>query len=212
MKIWKPYTYLIGWVEYDKWYYGVRYAQDSYLGDIWIDYFTSSKYVSDFRNLYGEPDVIQVRKIFNSVEEALDYEHRILRKLGVMKTSKWLNESNGGKGFGACNLGRKHSIETRQMWSKQRLGNTNAKGSIRTENFKENLKKKNKGSNNPFFGKKHSKDSIELFKRINAGTGNPMYGRKNPSQQIIKQCPHCGKHGAGGAMHTWHFDKCKKKP
>lgn len=43
------YTYLIGWSEYDIWYYGVRYAKGCNPADLWVKYFTSSKFVREFR-------------------------------------------------------------------------------------------------------------------------------------------------------------------
>ena len=31
------------------------------------------------------------------------------------------------------------------------------------------------------------------------------------TQNTIKECPHCGKIGKGGAMSQWHFDNCKHR-
>ncbi len=64
-----PYTYLIGWSKLNKWYYGCRCAQHCHPNDLWIKYFTSSLYVRQFRKLHGEPDVIKVRKIFQSINK-----------------------------------------------------------------------------------------------------------------------------------------------
>lgn len=61
--IYPPYTYLIGWSEHNLWYYGVRYANSTIPeNDLWVKYFSSSKYVKDIRKEFGEPDVIQIRK------------------------------------------------------------------------------------------------------------------------------------------------------
>lgn len=67
-----PYTYLVGWRSMDVWYYGVRYAKDCDPTDLWKTYFTSSKRVAEFRATNGEPDVIEVRKTFDSPVEASD--------------------------------------------------------------------------------------------------------------------------------------------
>lgn len=40
-----PYTYLLGWPEIDKWYYGVRYAKKCHPSDLWVTYKTSSRHV-----------------------------------------------------------------------------------------------------------------------------------------------------------------------
>ncbi len=66
MSIYIPYTYIIGWSLYNKYYYGVRYAKNCNPNDLWKTYFTSSKYVKEFRNNHGEPDIIQVRKTFEN--------------------------------------------------------------------------------------------------------------------------------------------------
>jgi hypothetical protein len=93
------YTYLIGWSEHNKWYYGVRYAKKSNPTDLWKKYFTSSKYVKDFRAEFGEPEVIQVRKKFSSDESALMWEYKVLRRINAVKSNMWLNRGNGGKEF-----------------------------------------------------------------------------------------------------------------
>jgi hypothetical protein len=68
MKI--PYTYLIGWKLHNKWYYGVRYGSKCNPNEFWKTYFTSSKHVHEFVLNNGDPDVIQIRKIFNDVNSA----------------------------------------------------------------------------------------------------------------------------------------------
>ena len=47
------YTYLIGWTKYNIQYYGVRYAKGCHPDDLWKTYFTSSKYVKEFREKNG---------------------------------------------------------------------------------------------------------------------------------------------------------------
>jgi hypothetical protein len=88
------YTYLIGWTQYNKWYYGLRYAKGCKTTDLWSTYFTSSKYVKQFRKQFGEPDVIQIRKTFQSKESAILWENKVLTKLKVIKSHKWLNQTN----------------------------------------------------------------------------------------------------------------------
>ena len=55
------YTYLIGWSQPKKFYYGVRFSAKAQVSDLWKTYFTSSKKVSKFRKENGEPNVIQIR-------------------------------------------------------------------------------------------------------------------------------------------------------
>jgi hypothetical protein len=60
----QPYTYLIGWREQQKYYYGVRYAKNCSPEDFWTKYFTSSPAVLAMRLKHGDPDIIQIRKTF----------------------------------------------------------------------------------------------------------------------------------------------------
>jgi hypothetical protein len=90
-----PFTYLIGWTQSNKWYYGVKYAKNCHPSDLFTNYFTSSKYVKDYIEQHGIPDVIVVRRIFNDPESARKWEHRVLKKLDVIHKTDWLNEHNG---------------------------------------------------------------------------------------------------------------------
>lgn len=88
------YTYLIGWSTYKKFYYGVRYSKNANPFELWKTYFTSSKYVKNFREKYGEPDIIQIRKTFNNPDKARLWEHKVLKKLKVVNDDKWLNQTD----------------------------------------------------------------------------------------------------------------------
>ncbi len=89
-----PYTYLIGWLTYDKWYYGVRFSKTCNPEDLWTKYKTSSKYVTRFAADHGDPDIIQVRKTFTSGIHARAWEEKVLRRAKVVLNEKWLNRSN----------------------------------------------------------------------------------------------------------------------
>lgn len=85
------YTYLIGWSRQNKWYYGVRYRVDAVPSDLWVTYFTSSKAVSHFRIKYGDPDIIQIRKVFEAREQAIAWEHKVLKRMKVANNPRFLN-------------------------------------------------------------------------------------------------------------------------
>ena len=89
-----PYTYLIGWTEHRKFYYGVRYGSGCHPSDLWKTYFTSSKKVKEHRELFGEPDVIQARKVFTRSEDARSWETRVLQRMKVVKREDFLNEND----------------------------------------------------------------------------------------------------------------------
>lgn len=77
----QPYTYLVGWSKLKKYYYGVRYGRKANPKNFWVDYFTSSSYVKEYRELYGEPDIIEVRKVFDTPSEAIQWENGVLTRL-----------------------------------------------------------------------------------------------------------------------------------
>lgn len=89
-----PYTYLIGWSQEDKWYYGVRFSEKSSPDDLWKTYFTSSKYVHQFVEMHGAPDIIEIRKTFSDSDSARQWESKVLRRLDVIHNDKWLNRTN----------------------------------------------------------------------------------------------------------------------
>lgn len=90
------YTYLIGWRTLDVWYYGYKTGSTD---SLWTSYFTSSKYVKEFRELHGEPDVVLVHKTFESKACAQAYEDRFQRRVDAVRSPRWLNRSRAGKEF-----------------------------------------------------------------------------------------------------------------
>lgn len=90
----KPYTYLIGWSKHNLFYYGVRYAKKCSPDELWVKYKTSSAYVKDIYTQYGEPDIIQVRKVFTNAHEAMKWEHKVLRRLKVISKDFWINKTD----------------------------------------------------------------------------------------------------------------------
>lgn len=94
-----PYTYLIGWSQHKKYYYGRRTAAGCHPNELWKTYFTSSDYVTQFTEKYGEPDIISIRKIFNSTEDCECWENKFLLKINAPTNPYFLNEHSGGATF-----------------------------------------------------------------------------------------------------------------
>ena len=100
--IYTPYCYLIGWKKQNKFYYGVRYAtkykciyeSGCHPDDLWTTYMTSSEYVDEFREKWGEPDIIQIRQTFSDAKSACRWESRLLRKLDLANNKVFLNKHN----------------------------------------------------------------------------------------------------------------------
>lgn len=90
-----PYTYLIRWNELNLNYYGRRTAKGCHPEELFITYFTSSKYVSDVIAEHGMPDVIKIHKIFSDTKKCCDQEERFLTRVNASKSLNWLNQTNG---------------------------------------------------------------------------------------------------------------------
>jgi len=139
--IYTPYTYLIGWTELNKWYYGVRYAKSysclyetgCHPDDFWETYFTSSNEVKVLVKKHGDPNIRQIRKRFTTSKDAQDWELKVLKKLDL-SSDVWINKHICGKiiyspdvrkriGRNSKSLtGLKKSKEHRENISKGRMG------------------------------------------------------------------------------------------
>lgn len=120
------YTYLIGWSKLNKYYYGVRFSKKSNPKELWVSYFTSSKYVNEFVKKHGDPDVIRIRRIFKDREKAIVWEARVLTKMNVLNSERWLNKTNNKAIDPIC---AKHgwSIEARKKASLSHAGKKRSK-------------------------------------------------------------------------------------
>jgi hypothetical protein len=189
MNIYKPYTYLIGWSKHQKYYYGARWAKDCNPGDLWKSYFTSSKKVHKFRKENGEPDIIQIRKLFSTKDQARLWEHKVLIRIGVKNNSKWLNITHSlGIDYEVHPLlGKPRSTETKLKISK----------SLNSRKDKEETKKKKSkvakertgerngmfgkfGVDNPNYGKKRTEESKKIMSEKKKGENHPNYNKKRP--------------------------------
>lgn len=130
MSIYIPYTYLIGWSRHNKWYYGSETSRVNKIANpnnLWKTYFSSSVYVTEFRKIYGDPDIIEVRRTFLSSDDALIWEQKVLHRTNAVKSDKWLNRGNSGKtfsttGLSAPNKGIPHKEETKYKISQANTG------------------------------------------------------------------------------------------
>lgn len=69
--------------------------------------------------MYGEPDVIEVRQVFETTKEARIFEEMIIDDLEAVKDARWLNRTNRGKDF--C-IDAPLSVEHRKKISESQLG------------------------------------------------------------------------------------------
>ena len=195
------YTYLIGWTQHQKWYYGVRYAKNSVPTDLWKSYFTSSKHVKAFRKEHGEPDVVEVRKIFQDCDLAREWESKVLRRIKAVSDERFLNQTDNKSISREASL---RGLDTQRNMTKH--PNKGRKNPVVST-----LNRKKIGILNPMFGK--TGELAHCFGRTSEK--HPMFGKKNPkaSEAAKRQvhCPHCSKIGNTANMIRWHFDNCKLK-
>lgn len=59
-----PFSYFIGWSWLNRWYYGICFHTN----------FKLEQCVLEFKWLYGNPDVIEINQVFDSLEEAIEIE------------------------------------------------------------------------------------------------------------------------------------------
>lgn len=188
-----PYTYLIGWSKHNVFYYGARWAKDCSPNDLWKTYFTSSKHVKKFRDLHGEPDIIQIRKIFEDSKTAKIWEERVLRRMNVINDSRFLNKNVNGKFL-------KEGPQSKEHISK------------RIESLKKNGKKKGviawTKETHPDYAQRVS----EALRGIPKTEEHINNMRNRIQDTMVLQCPHCMKTGDYKNMKRWHMDRCKHNP
>lgn len=176
-----PYTYLIGWSKLDKWYYGVRVAKNSHPHDLWKTYFTSSAKVKQLRTIIGEPDVIEIRKVFDCPKKAALFEHKVISRMKCMSSSKWLNMSNGViyRNGGQSNI----SEITKQKISESMK--------VYNESLSDDYKKKRSSVGGTAFWNKVQSDPNLAYRISQARKSqtNPMLGKR----QKLKTCIICDR-------------------
>lgn len=106
-----PYTYLLGWSDHSKYYYGVRYAKDCHPDELWKNYFTSSKHVKAFAAKHGAPDIIQIRRTFSSSDSARLWENKVLKRISAKHRKIFLNHTDN-IAIPVCKFNRSKNFET----------------------------------------------------------------------------------------------------
>ncbi len=204
------FTYLLGWSNLDRWYYGVSFASSRTEEDLWVKYKTSSKHVKQFAELHGDPDVIMVRRRFSSSDKARAWETKVLKRIGVVHSEKWINKTdNKAISSDAAERGRKNRDrakigENTRTWyaslsnsEKQKVRDAKRAGMInKTE---EARKRQSEGIRK--YQQEAWADPLIKAKRSES--------MRKPRAKVT--CPYCGKVGGGGAMRQYHMDNCKSK-
>jgi hypothetical protein len=158
----KPYTYLIRHRPSGKVYYGYRSAnkRDPH-EDLWKQYFTSSPKVQRLIEETGKDSFdVEVRKIFETKEQASAWETRVLKRCKVLEDARWINQNIAGyvvpteesnKKISEYWKGKPKTKEQIEKIRKSNLGKN--KGRIATEEHRQKNSESHKGEKNGMYGK-----------------------------------------------------------
>jgi hypothetical protein len=211
MTIYKPYTYLIHHIPTNTFYYGVRWEnvrlKRTPEEDFWIYYFTRSKKVKQLIAEYGKESFeFEIRKKFNSIEQAKNWETKVLTRMKVLdKPDIWLNRTNNVAIFNEVHprgtLGKKLPFNKGASENNKliKIGNQYTKGTkwIHNEHEKRMIPKDspipegfqlgtgrtNKRPDLSEYNRKHNKLKFEGKPgRPMKGELNPMFGKKHSDQ------------------------------
>ena len=160
----KPYTYLIKHRPTGKVYYGFRSANklDPHQ-DLWKHYFTSSPRVQQLIKETGADSFdVEIRRVFESKEQASAWETRVLNRCKVLHDDRWLNQNIAG-----------YIVPTEE--SRKKISNFH-KDKPKTDQHKQNLSKSQKGK--PKLNSKNQTPEYRaLMSKLKSGKNNPMFGK-----------------------------------
>lgn len=191
----KPYTYLIKFKPTGQYYYGSRF-KNVRLGinpedDLMIKYQTSSKDINDLIAQYGlEAFEWEVRRTFDTPEQATDWETRVLKRCKVLESKKWLNGNIAGyimpteesrKKISDFHKGKAKSDEHRKNLSESQKGKPKVNSKNQTLEYRALMSKLKSGTNNAMYGKHHSE---ETKAKIGALLSERIKGENNPMKKV----------------------------
>lgn len=181
----KPYTYLIRHRPSGKVYYGFRSANRvDPVDDLWKHYFTSSPGVQRLIEETGADSFdTEIRRVFETKEQASNWETRVLHRCKVLHDDRWLNQNVAGYIVPTVESNKKisdfHKDKPKSKEHKQNLSNSQ-KGSKRPWSRK-NLPKDSSGEHNGMYGKSHSE---ETKAKIGALMSERIKGDSNPMRKV----------------------------
>lgn len=190
----KPYTYLIKHRPTNRVYYGMRAANKvEPEQDLWQHYFTSSPKVQQLIEETGRDSFdIEIRKVFETKEQAVAWETRVLRRCKVLQDDRWINQNVAGyivpteesrKKISDFHKGKAKSEEHKE---KIRQGNIGKKKPPRTEEYRQLMSKLKSGSNNPMYGKGCTEERARKISEANKGRRAYNKGVPMSEEQKLK--------------------------
>ena len=176
----KPYTYLIRHKPTNRVYYGVRAANRvNPKQDLWHHYFTSSAKVQQLIEDTGRDSFeVEIRRVFETKEQAVSWETRVLRRCRVLHNDRWINQNVAGyivpteesrKKISEYHKGRAKSEEHRKNLSESQKGKQKKNSKNQTPEYRALMSKLKSGSNNPMYGKGCTEERARKIGEANKG-------------------------------------------
>jgi hypothetical protein len=169
----KPYTYLVKHRPTNRVYYGMRAANKvDPQQDLWQHYFTSSPKVRQLIEETGKDSFdIEIRRVFETKEQAVAWETRVLRRCRVLENDHWINQNVAG-----------YIVPTEE--SRKKISDFH-KGKAKSQEHKKNLSESQKGK-----PKKstvyHSQEYRQKMSLLKSGPNNGMYGKGCTPERAAK--------------------------
>jgi len=169
----KPYTYLIKHKPTGKVYYGFRAANKvDPEQDLWHTYFTSSLKVQQLIEETGADSFeVEIRKVFETKEQASAWETKVLRRCKVLTDERWINQNIAGYIVPTKESRKKisdfHKDKPKAEEHKEKIRQGNI-GKQRPWSAK-NLPTDTRGEKNGMFGKHQSEETKQKIGKANKG-------------------------------------------
>jgi hypothetical protein len=190
----KPYTYLIKHRPTNRVYYGMRAANKvEPEQDLWQHYFTSSPKVQQLIEESGRDSFdIEIRRVFETKEQAVAWETRVLSRCRVLDDDRWINQNVAGyivpteesrKKISDFHKGKAKSEEHKE---KIRQGNIGKKKPPRTDEYRALMSKLKSGPNNPMYGKGCTEERARKISEANKGKAAHNKGKPMSEEQKQK--------------------------
>jgi hypothetical protein len=160
----KPYTYLIRHRPSGKVYYGFRCANRvEPHDDLWKHYFTSSPGVQKLIEETGADSFdTEIRRVFETKEQAVAWETRVLHRCKVLHDDRWLNQNVAGyivptedsrKKISDYHKDKPKSIAHIQKMSAAQKGKSKKSTVYQSEEYRQKMSIIKSGSGNGMYGK-----------------------------------------------------------
>jgi len=192
----KPYTYLIKHRPTGQVYYGVRSANkvDPH-EDLWNKYYTSSPKVQTLIEETGKDSFdVEIRRVFDTKEQAVEWEIRVLRRCKVLHDDRWINQNVAGyivpteesnKKISDFHKDKPKSDEHKLNLSKSQKGKPKINSKNQTPEYRALMSKLKSGENNPMYGKGCTPERAANISA--AKKGKPAHNKNVPMSEEQKE-------------------------